>query len=194
MEKKWQPTPIFLTGESHGQRSLAGYSPWGCKRVGQDFVTKQQQQDVGWSSGWLHDLRVSSQRLLVNYQREGIFTVENLPESCLTKPSSLTSVSDQGTQWHYMPSCEMQWEAHNLTFVVCLPTCLRKWKSLSHVLLFVISWTIQYSPGQNTGVGSLSLLQGIFPTQGLKPGLPHCRWILYQLSHKGSPPKCLSWV
>ena len=35
------------------------------------------------------------------------------------------------------------------------------------------------SPGQNTGVGSLFLLQGIFPTQGLNPGLPHCRWILY---------------
>ena len=42
------------------------------------------------------------------------------------------------------------------------------------------------SPGQNTGVGSLSLLQGIFPTQGLNPGLLHCRQILYQLSHKGS--------
>ena len=41
--------------------------------------------------------------------------------------------------------------------------------------------------GQNTGVGSLTLLQGIFPTQGLNPGLLHCRWILYQLSHKGSP-------
>ena len=39
------------------------------------------------------------------------------------------------------------------------------------------------SPGQNTGVGSLSLLQGILPTQGLNPGLPHCRWILYQLRH-----------
>ena len=44
------------------------------------------------------------------------------------------------------------------------------------------------SPGQNTGVGRLSLLQGIFPTQGLNPGLPHCRQILYQLSHKGSSP------
>ena len=41
--------------------------------------------------------------------------------------------------------------------------------------------------GQNTGGGSLSLLQGIFPTQGSNPGLPHCRQILYQLSHKGSP-------
>ena len=42
------------------------------------------------------------------------------------------------------------------------------------------------SPGQNTGVGSLSFLQGIFQTQGLNPGLPHCRWIHYQLSHQGS--------
>ena len=54
-----------------------------------------------------------------------------------------------------------------------------------------------YSPwnssGQNTGVGSLSLLQGIFPTQGLNPSLLHCRWILYQLSHKGSP-RILEWV
>ena len=43
------------------------------------------------------------------------------------------------------------------------------------------------SPGQNTGVGSLSLLQWVFPTQVLNPGLLHCRRILYQLSHKGSP-------
>ena len=46
-----------------------------------------------------------------------------------------------------------------------------------------------YSPwvslDQNTGVGSCSLLQGIIPTQGLNPGLPHCRRILYQLSHQG---------
>ena len=40
---------------------------------------------------------------------------------------------------------------------------------------------------KNTGVGSLSLLQGIFPTQELNWGLLHCRWILYQLSYDGSP-------
>ena len=39
----------------------------------------------------------------------------------------------------------------------------------------------------NTGLGSHSRLQGIFPTQGLNPGLPHCRLILYYLSHQGSP-------
>ena len=54
-----------------------------------------------------------------------------------------------------------------------------------------------YSPwnslGQNTRVGSLSLPQGIFPTQRSNPGLPRCRQILYQLSHKGSP-RILTWV
>ena len=44
-----------------------------------------------------------------------------------------------------------------------------------------------HSPGQNPGVGSLSLFQGIFPAQGLNLGLLHCKWILYQLSHMGSP-------
>ena len=48
------------------------------------------------------------------------------------------------------------------------------------------------SPGQNTGVGSLSLLQRIFLTQELNWGLLHCRWILYQLSHQGSPYMWLS--
>ena len=43
------------------------------------------------------------------------------------------------------------------------------------------------SPGKNTEVGSCSLLQGIFPIQGLNPGLVHCRQILYCLSHQGSP-------
>ena len=44
-----------------------------------------------------------------------------------------------------------------------------------------------HSPGWNPGVGSPSLLQGIFPTLGSNPGLSHCRWILYQLSYQGSP-------
>ena len=61
--------------------------------------------------------------------------------------------------------------------------------------LLATPWTIQPMEfsGQNAGVGSLSLLQGIFPTQGLNPGLPNCRQILYQLSHKGSP-RILEWV
>ena len=72
------------------------------------------------------------------------------------------------------------------------------WESESHS---VVSDSLQphgpyspwNSPGQNTGVGCHSLLQRIFPTQGSNPGLPHCRGILYQLSHKGSP-RILEWV
>ena len=44
------------------------------------------------------------------------------------------------------------------------------------------------SPGKNTGVGSYSLLQGIFPTQGLNPSLLHCKQILYHLSHQDYAP------
>ena len=50
-----------------------------------------------------------------------------------------------------------------------------------------------HSPGQNTGVGILSLLQATFPTQGSNPSFPHCRGILYPLSHKGSS-KILEWA
>ena len=54
-------------------------------------------------------------------------------------------------------------------------------------------YSLWNSPGQDIGVGSLSFLQGIFPTQRANPGLPHCRQILYQRSHKGSP-RILEWV
>ena len=49
------------------------------------------------------------------------------------------------------------------------------------------------SPGKNTEVGSQSLLQGIFPSQGWNPGLPHCGRILYCVSHQGSP-NTTSWL
>ena len=68
-----------------------------------------------------------------------------------------------------------------------------KWKSLvvSDSLWPHRLYSPWNSPGQNTGVGSHFLFQGIFPTQGSNPGLPHCRWILYQLSHQGSPKESL---
>ena len=81
---------------------------------------------------------------------------------------------------------------------VCFPQTISgtwkwKWKLLSRVWLFATPYSPWSSPGQNTGVGGRSLLQGIFPAQGSNLGLPHCRQILYQLSHKGSP-RILEWV
>ena len=66
---------------------------------------------------------------------------------------------------------------------------------LSHVRLFATPWTVASKaplsmgilPGKNIGLGCHGLLQGIFPTQGSNPGLPHCGQILYRLSHQGSP-------
>ena len=73
-------------------------------------------------------------------------------------------------------------------------------KSLSLVQLLATPWTVVHglyspwnSPGQNTGRGSPSFLQGIFPTQGSNPGILHCRQILYQLSHKGSQEYWSGW-
>ena len=66
--------------------------------------------------------------------------------------------------------------------------------SLSHVRHSATLWTVAPGPlcprnslGQDTRAGGCSLLQGIFPTQGSNPDLPHCRWILYHLSPQGSP-------
>ena len=124
--REWLPTPVFLPGKFHGQRSLVGCSPRGC-RVGHYWATKPPP--------------VATRR---QRQRTKIDRYICIYES---KSKSRSVVSDS-LQPHRLYS----------------------------------PWN---SPGQNTGVGSLSLLQGIFPTQGSNSGLPHCRQILYQLNHKG---------
>ena len=86
------------------------------------------------------------------------------------------------THWVVTESTQPNWEDRQLKAVV-RGTQVRVPQSC---------WTL-CDPMDYAGVGSLSHLQRIFPTQGLNPGLPHCREILYQLSHKGSP-KILKWV
>ena len=62
--RKWQPTPLFLPGKSHGQRSLEGYSPWGRKRVRDDLATKQQPRlfwchmEVATETVWPTELKI----------------------------------------------------------------------------------------------------------------------------------------
>ena len=79
---------------------------------------------------------------------------------------------------------------------MCTCVCVCAW-SLSHLRLFVTLQTVAHQdplsiPGKNIVVGSHSLLQGVFPTQGSNPGLLHCRCILYHLSHQGSPVRVFS--
>ena len=85
-------------------------------------------------------------------------------------------------------SLVMAWHRQSL-FLISPTLSLSLWKLLSRVWLFATPCTAQsiQFQGQNTGVGSLSLLQGIFPTQGLNPDLPCCRQILYQLESQGKP-------
>ena len=75
--------------------------------------------------------------------------------------------------------------------------CVLKWSESRSVVSDSLQRHGLYSPwnspGQHIGVDSLSLLQGIFTVQRSNPGLLHCRWILYHLSHKGSP-RILEWV
>ena len=115
------------------------------------------------------------------------------------EPSRLQSMGSQRV-WHNWAISLWQ---HSLMFLVMFTTMF----TLCAVLgLSVISNFLQPiycspphssdhrdSPGKNTGVGCHVLLQGIFPTQGLNPGLPHCRQILYHLSYQGSP-RILEWV
>ena len=86
------------------------------------------------------------------------------------------------------------WIIYNKFLILRSAYCVMQ-KSLSHSnsLQRHALYSPWNSPGQNTGVGSLSLLQGICPNQGLNPGFPYYRQILYQLSHQGSP-RILEWV
>ena len=96
------------------------------------------------------------------------------PHAARQAPLSLGIVQARILEWVAMPSSK-GWSQP------------RDWTQVSHIAgkLFLIS----EPPGKtkNTGVGSLSLHQGIFPTQGSNWSLLHCRWILYQLSCQESP-------
>ena len=96
------------------------------------------------------------------------------------RPGVLQSMGSQRVRHNW--ATELNWTEINCD-VYYIMDWKWTWKSLSRVQLFATPWN---SPGQNTGVGRLFLLQGIFTTQGSNPGLPHWRQILYQLSHKGS--------
>ena len=58
-KRKWQPTPVFLPGKSQGQRSLVGYSPWGCKRIRYELVIKQKNNTT--DGGGPHLIRQRSE-------------------------------------------------------------------------------------------------------------------------------------
>ena len=81
----------------------------------------------------------------------------------------------------------------SLVIYICLTSESQSRSVVSNSLQTHGLYSAWNSPGQDTRMGSGSFLQGIIPTQGSNPGLPHSRQILYQLSHQGSP-RILEWV
>ena len=104
----------------------------------------------------------------------------------LVPPPFLNLACTSGSSW-FMHCWSLAWRILSITFL----QCEMKWSESCSIMSDSLWPHRLYSPwnsqDQNTGVDSLSLLQEIFPTQGLNPGFLHCRHILYQLSHKGSP-------
>ena len=95
------------------------------------------------------------------------------------------------SQLYYLHSCnyfKWYWIGWNLRFCMCCTV-------LSHSVVPDSLWPHGLQPtrhsDKNTGVGCHAFLQGIFPTQGSNPGLPHCRQILYYLNHEGSSRLCM---
>ena len=152
---KWQPTPVFLPGKPHGQRSLEGYSPWNSK-----------------SQIWLSDYSPRSQK-----HSPGTF----LPSS--ERGVGLFPCWGTKIPLAWPPKKKHKTEATFVTNSMCLVNGCWLFKTLSTVAQarLLCPWD---SPGKNTGVGCHFLLQDIFPTQGWNPGLLHCKRILYCLSHQ----------
>ena len=105
-------------------------------------------------------------------------------------PSHPEQHRTEGICWYAFPNITCLFRQVHLSHLEGLVKVTQSCLTLCDHMDYVVH---RISPGQNTGVGSLSLLQEIFPIQGLNPGLLHCRQILYQLSHKKSP-RILEWV
>ena len=128
--------------------------------------------------------------LIPSFQTSGLQHCERRNFYCL-KPPRLWSFA-MAAQGINIPEYKVMMQRQ---FICMMGTMLLFWVTSESERCSVMSnslWPHELyspwnSPGQNARVGSYSLLQGIFPTQGSNPGLPHCWRILYQLNHKGSP-------
>ena len=174
--KKWQPTPVFLPGKSHGQRNLVSYSPWGCGRVGQDLGTKQQQLLHGHAQQLMND--VKGEKVKVSVAPSCPFLCESM--DCSPPGFSVHGILQARIlEWVAIPFFRGSSQPKYQTQVSCIAGG------------FFTVWATREAPRLEWV--AISSRQGIFPTQGSNPGLLHCRRILYFLSHQGSP-RILEWV
>ena len=224
--RKCQPTPLLLFGKSHGQRGLAGYSPWSQKRVRYNWATKQQQF-------WTHSVLV---HWAVWYPI--VFTIDFITLMYVLisggkSPDPITSfkislsvlvpllfyvnfmltfyirvfISKQTRQKPRTLIC-VYWTCTGFIFTlrktdifVILSfhpwswyiTVYSEWSCSVVSDSFLTPWTVARQAPLSMGFPKQQQWSGLtfpspeaLPNQGLNPGIPHCRQMLYRLSHQGS--------
>ena len=162
--RAWKSTPVFLPEESHGQRSLAGYSPWGGK---ESEMTEWLHFQEFLITALLSKLTICSSRKpqfdswvgKIHWRRDRLLT-----PAFLGFPGGSAGKEVKWSESHSVLSSSLQ--PHRLWPVRLL-----------------CPWDF---PGKNTGVGYRFLLQGIFQTQGSNLVLLRCRQTLYSLSYWGN--------
>ena len=189
--RKWQPASVFLPVEYHGRRSLVGYAPEGCNDQTQLKQLSTRTHNICCAVSIARQCLTlcnptgCSPPGCMGFSKQEYWSGEPCPPPgiFLTQGSNLPLLCPLHWQVDSLPLCPL-----GSPHIICETHSVVSNSWWPHRLYS--PWN---SPGQNTGVGSHSLLQGIFKTQVLNPGPLHCRWILYQLSHKGSPG-ILEWV
>ena len=110
--RKWQPTPVLLPRKSQGQWSLAGYCPWGCKRVGHDLLTKQQQHE---------DERGKEKSRLIFKNWEGWGKKQNI---CLPVIYYTTvNFPPMGFKWSSINKINWRWQSFRKKFLNNIIVC-----------------------------------------------------------------------
>ena len=103
--RKWQPTPVFLPGKSHGQRILAGYSPRGYKRIGHGLTTTKDNSNFIFLALW-HWLKYPIQDVWREVNSGPFYLVCNLKEKDFSFPFSLFFCGNDLSDWESLPlSC-----------------------------------------------------------------------------------------
>ena len=146
--RKWQPVPVFLPGKFHGQRSLAGYSPRGCKELG---TTEHTQRGKTMSRYWIKTKKaIHKKRRPALEDMDPVNTlISDLASGLWDHRFLLLKHSDL---WCFVTVVVVGLLSHVLFFCD-----LKDWRSIR----LLCPWDF---PGKNTGVDCHFLLQGIFPT------------------------------
>ena len=183
--RKWQLNPVFLPGEFHRQRSLAGYRPWGHE----ELDTKHTQLNATWHIFKIFIMCILHPRycpwcyggykMKNSHSQNKVTAAQSCLILCDPMGCSLTGSSVYGI----LQARTLEWVVIPFSRGSSQP---KDHPGVSHISgRFFTIWATREA--KNTRMGNLSLLHGNVLTQEWKRGLLHFWWILHQLSYQGSP-------